>query len=269
MPSRRQRKARAAAAPAAVAVAAKPPSADIPSPNSRRVGGEEAEIRIEDREDGVRLELRPVPGATRQWISWRCAPLGGTWGNWQAQVSDDTGRAEQIFVPFERTDGVRYEFHRGYRDQQGESHFRGVVQSQVNTKINKRGAAGTGDIGPGAEDPGAEQKPGHWSMGTGVNTLEQKRSSAGTLEHDLGGRTRKPKPRNAGYIDEKVWSGAKEAARGQVKQEYCIPGCLDAYYRKMCQPGRLLLADEVHRRTQAVYDYRAGKIVYRENRRNI
>jgi hypothetical protein len=143
---------------------------------------------------------------------------------------------------------------------------KGVV-STFGGEVKNRGETGTGATGPGVTDPGAKQKPRHRSMNTGAEALDQKHSSTGTLEHDLGGRTRKPKPRNAGYIDEKVWSGAKEAARGQVKQEHCIPGCLDAYYKKMCQPGQLLLADEVHRRTQAVYDYRAGQIVYRENRK--
>jgi len=56
-----------------------------------------------------------------------------------------------------------------------------------------------------------------------------------------------------------------KTARGQVKQEYFIPGGLDAYYSKMCKPGQLLLAGELHRRTQVVYDYRDGKAIYRYN----
>ena len=58
-----------------------------------------------------------------------------------------------------------------------------------------------------------------------------------------------------------------DTARGQVKQEYFIPGGLDAYYSKMCKPGQLLLAGELHRRAQVVYDYRAGKAIYRYNRK--
>lgn len=136
-------------------------------------------------------------------------------------------------------------------------------------QIEYRGATGTGATGPGAKDPGAEQKPRPRSTSTGAQALERERRSGETLEADLGGRQRKPKPRTANFIDEKVWSGAREAARGQVKQEYCIPASLDAYYKTMCRPGQLLLADEIHRRTQAVYDYRAGKLVYRENRKQI
>ena len=185
-------------------------------------------------------------------------------------MRDATGRTDRIFVPFERGDGgTRYEFHRGYTDREGEHHFRGVVHAQVQGKIKNRDASGIGATGPGATDPGAEQKPRPRSMGTGAQALEQKHSSKRTLDTDLGGRQRKPKPRNTDYMDEKLWSAAQDAARGQVKQEYSIPGCLNAYHGKMCQPGQLLLADEIHRRTQAIYDYRAGKLVYRENRKKI
>ena len=45
-----------------------------------------------------------------------------------------------------------------------------------------------------------------------------------------------------GCIGEKVWSGAIETARGQVKKEYAAPGTLDAYYSKMWKPSRQLLA---------------------------
>ena len=70
-----------------------------------------------------------------------------------------------------------------------------------------------------------------------------------------------------GCIDEKVWSGAVETARAQVKKEYSIPRALDVYYNKMCKPGKQLLAGEIQRRAQLLYDYRAGKAIYRENRK--
>ena len=56
-------------------------------------------------------------------------------------------------------------------------------------------------------------------------------------------------------------------ALAQVKEEYRIRCDIEDYYSKMCQVGKTLLAEEVHRRTQAIYDYRAKKLVYRENRR--
>jgi len=135
-----------------------------------------------------------------------------------------------------------------------------------------RGGTGTGSTGPGVESPGvrhAKAEPGPGSKGTGVRALEQKQSPKEnrTPESDLGGRTRLPKPRSIECIDEGVWSGAQEEACGQVKKEYCIPEKLGAYYNKMCMPGQLLLAGEIHRRTQIVYDYRSKKVVYRENRR--
>ena len=132
-----------------------------------------------------------------------------------------------------------------------------------------RGGTGTGSTGPGGRRAKAEPRPGPRSKGTGVPALEQKQSPKEnrTLESDLGGRTRLPKPRSIKYIDEGVWSGAQEEACGQVKREYCIPEKLGAYYNKMCMPGQLLLAGEIHRRTQIVYDYRSKKVVYRENRR--
>lgn len=269
MPSKRQRKARAAAAQKAAAVAATNSAQEVRSPDPKSEGSDDGELRIlEDREDGVLLAVRPVQGAVSQWISWRYAPIGKSMGEWQGQSHDRTGKAVRIFVPFKRVRGAMYEFYRGYTTADGEHRFRGEVMGVGGLiEIKSRGTKSTGVAGPGAEDPGAERKPRPRSVGTGAQALEQGRSSRGTLEEDLGGRERKPKPRNVGYIDEQVWLGAMEAARGQVRQDYCIPECLNAYYVKMCKPGQLLLADELHRRAQIIYDYRAGKAIYRENRR--
>lgn len=148
-----------------------------------------------------------------------------------------------------------------------------AAQAQGEEKIAKRVGTGTGARHPGARHPGARPtmeemivEARHRSKGTGGKAQEHKQSR-GALEEDLGGRLRLPKPRSSGCIDEKVWSGAVETARGQVKKEYAIPGTLDAYYSKMWKPSRMLLAGEVHRRAQLLYDYRAGKAIYRENRK--
>ena len=91
---------------------------------------------------------------------------------------------------------------------------------------------------------------------------------SGTLGKDLGGMQRKPKPRGAGGIDEVIWAGSLIEAKAQVTKEYEIQGELEDYYRdKMCMVGQKLMAAEVHRRCQAIYDYRASKQVYRANRR--
>lgn len=269
MPSKRQRKVRAAANKEPVATTQK--SADntnISSPNPKTEGGEktESELQIDQvKADGVSLTVRPVPGAIRQWISWRYAPPCSPWGDWQAQVVDETGKASQMHVPLQLKDMWRYEFHRGYRDEKGRSHFLGVVEVANEFKqIKERGSTGTGVINLGVKHMEMEQKRRGGS--TRGQALEQMRRK-GALEDDLGGRVRLPKPRSIGCIDEQVWAGAMEAARGQVKQEYGINETLDAYYVKMCKPGQLLLAGELHRRAQLIYDYRAGKAIYRENRR--
>ena len=141
-------------------------------------------------------------------------------------------------------------------------------------KVARRVGKGTGAKGPGAKHPGAKPtmeemivEAKHRSEGKRGTAQEQTRSQKGALDEDLGGRQRLPKPRGMGCIDEKVWSGAIETARGQVKKEYAIPGTLDAYYSKMWKPSRMLLAGEVHRRAQLLYDYRAGKAIYWENRK--
>ena len=263
MPSRRRRNARAAAAPRADAAAVKTPS----SITNRRPAIPDAELskKVVAATTAAATESNGDPTTFyRTFADWLTADMergrketGEAWRSpemknfWQTMAIAAEGQFAGN-IPSPSTCSAISK--------------KGVV-SAVDEEIKTRGEIGTGATGPGVADPGAKQKPRHRSRNTGAEALEQKHSSIGTLEHDLGGRIRKPKPRNAGYIDEKVWSGAKEAARGQVKQEYCIPGCLDAYHTKMCQPGKLLLADEVHRRTQAVYDYRVGKIVYRENRK--
>ena len=58
-----------------------------------------------------------------------------------------------------------------------------------------------------------------------------------------------------------------------MRKPRCLKGIESAVtlkiinYSKMCQVGKTLLAEEMHRRTRAIYDYRAKKLVYRENRR--
>jgi len=264
MPSKRQRKAKAAAAKVAVATTQEEAAkSDIRSPDPK---SNEAELQIgQVREDGVRLTVRPVPGATSQWVSWRYAPRDEPWSGWQGQAHDKTGRADTIFVPLKHSDDTCYEFHRGYSKEEGTHQFLGVVElPSRDTKIEERGDIGTGIIGSGVKHTMVEQQRRGGS--TGGRTLEQQ-VQRGTLEEDLGGRIRLPKPRSIGYIDDKVWSGAMEAARGQAKQEYGINGTLDVYYLKMCKPGQLLLAGEIHRRAQLVYDYRACKAIYRDNRK--
>jgi len=98
---------------------------------------------------------------------------------------------------------------------------------------------------------------------SGVSALE----SNSTLGTALQGKKRLPKPRSSSQIDELVWSKAMLDAQAQVIDEYKINCDIEEYYSKMCHVGKPLLAEEVQRRTQAIYDYRAKKQIYRENRR--
>jgi len=269
MPPRRRRNARAAAAPTAGAVAVKTPG-DIPSPISP--------ISDEDLSKEVLMKVGAATTAAAAASNGDPAAFYRKFADWMA--ADLERRRREAGEPLHSPE--MKDFWQSMATA-AEGQFAGRIPSQhacnaissegvgstVDGEIKNRGETGTGVTGPGVTDPGAEQKPRPRSMGTGAQALEQKHSSKRTLDTDLGGRQRKPKPRNTDYMDEKLWSAAQDTARGQVKQEYSIPGCLNAYHGKMCQPGQLLLADEIHRRTQAIYDYRAGKLVYRENRKKI
>ena len=102
----------------------------------------------------------------------------------------------------------------------------------------------------------------------GAQTLEQQTPVlTGALGVDIGGRLRKPKPRGKGTVDEFVWAAAMTSAKEQLVADFIITSTLEEYYATMCKVGQQLLADELHRRCQGLYDYRAGKLVYRENRR--
>jgi len=54
---------------------------------------------------------------------------------------------------------------------------------------------------------------------------------------------------------------------GRLKRSILYQYTRDAYYNKMWKPRRQLLAGEIHRRAQLLYDYSAGKAIYRENRK--
>ena len=56
-----------------------------------------------------------------------------------------------------------------------------------------------------------------------------------------------------------MWAGALTKAREQMAEKF--GGALDweEKYEKMCEVGRVLLAEELHRTTQQIYDYRASK----------
>ena len=78
--------------------------------------------------------------------------------------------------------------------------------------------------------------------------------------------SRKSKPRETGVMDEAVWEGSVATVMGRIRDKFSISD-LDGHYASMCALGQTLLAAEIHREAQSLYDYRAGKLVYRANRR--
>lgn len=78
--------------------------------------------------------------------------------------------------------------------------------------------------------------------------------------------TRKPKPRKSGLVDEELWAGAMGTIFERLQTAHGI-GNLDQHYSSMCSLGKFLLVAEIHNETQGLYDYRAGKLEYRANRR--
>jgi len=79
--------------------------------------------------------------------------------------------------------------------------------------------------------------------------------------------SRKPKPRGTVAVDEELWKGAVKTIKGRISTKYGIDD-VSSHYNSMCAMGRDLLASEIHREAQSLYDYRAGKLQYRANRRS-
>jgi len=77
---------------------------------------------------------------------------------------------------------------------------------------------------------------------------------------------RQTKPRNCGKVNEELWAGSSGTIFDRLSSKHGIAD-LDLYYSSMCPLGRSLLVAEIHRETQGLYDYRAGKLEYRANRR--
>ena len=71
---------------------------------------------------------------------------------------------------------------------------------------------------------------------------------------------RQPKPRSTKDIDETLWSVALLKAVDELKVYYGLNETLDEYYVKMCPAGKSLLANEIQRKTQSIYDYKATKL---------
>lgn len=77
---------------------------------------------------------------------------------------------------------------------------------------------------------------------------------------------RKTKPRKCGKVNEELWASSMGTIFDRLSLKHGIAD-IHLYYSSMCPLGRSLLVAEIHRETQGLYDYRAGKLEYRSNRR--
>ena len=60
-------------------------------------------------------------------------------------------------------------------------------------------------------------------------------------------------------MDEILWSKARDTAEEELAREMQVEGTWEEYYLTMCKVGKCLLAAEVQRKTQSIYDYKATK----------
>lgn len=133
-----------------------------------------------------------------------------------------------------------------------------VMLSKVQFKKSTK--SGKGKKAPGRQAPTTEAHArGHQAL-----------HPAETLGMAMGQLERLPKPRSMKHkgIDEVIWSGALDTAQKEMATEFQVKS-VDEYYSSMCRVGKMLLASEVQRRTQKVYDYRASKKQSRQIRKEM
>jgi len=99
----------------------------------------------------------------------------------------------------------------------------------------------------------------------GVRAGEERPSE--TLGVAISKLKRHPKPRSKLEIDELIWSGAQQTAMDQLSKEYNEKRSWEEYYLKMCKVGQSLLAGEIQRRTQLIYDYRASRVFSKQQKK--
>ena len=69
-------------------------------------------------------------------------------------------------------------------------------------------------------------------------------------------------------VDDIVWNAAQQTAQEQLHAELEVNEKWSDYYTHMCAVGKVLLASEMQRRTQLVYDFRASKTFSKELKRH-
>jgi len=123
-------------------------------------------------------------------------------------------------------------------------------------------------VGPG-ESKAGPRAPGRKAQGKGpiAQGPSVHQQHKGTPGLDLGGRQRLSKPRSLKIVDELMWGGAQQHALQEVAAEYEIPTEIELYYSNMCRVGQQAIADQIHTKTQAIYDARSAQKMKREKRK--
>lgn len=132
-----------------------------------------------------------------------------------------------------------------------------VLVTQTATKTKGKTASEKGGKGGKTEAPGSTK-----AHKGGAKARGQKASE--TLGLALSSIPRKAKPRSDSDIDEILWSDARKIAEKEVTAQFELSASLEDYYTTMCTMGKSLLAAELQRRTQRLYDYKARKQFQRE-----
>ena len=101
---------------------------------------------------------------------------------------------------------------------------------------------------------------------SGARAEEQK--SPESLGIALSLHKRMPKPRSMSTADDLVGNEAQSTAQKQLSDEFAEKSTWEEYYTRMCKVGKALLAVEIHKRTQLIYDYRASKIFSKKHKRS-
>jgi len=156
----------------------------------------------------------------------------------------------------------------------------GVLESAKASKANDGGATKEPDaavshssevvmVTKSRSKPKGRQDPGRGTFHVEKsNDRGQQPSGATTLGRALGAIKRLPKPRSKkdDDIDEMVWSSALQTACEELAVKYGVTNEWEEYYMKMCAVGRSLLAEEIQRKTQRIYDRRASKLQSKQNK---
>ena len=150
-----------------------------------------------------------------------------------------------------------------HTDDQNESADLGTVKDPSGTAEASSGR----EIPVGAEEAVFVAKVKRRTTQTTAKAQERKAAekqakamAQATLGMALATMVKLSKPRKiGGNVDEILWAGAMEKAKEEMATKFGGQQDWEGYYAKMCQIGRVLLAEEMHRLTQKIYDYRASK----------